>query len=295
MRELVLVTGATGKQGGAVARALLDKGFRVRALTRDPSNRALQSLVSRGAEIAVGDLDDSATLRRALNRVDGVFTYGVYSAQAAHETGRGSVGYEVEQGCRLVDLAYEAKISYFVYGSVASADRHTGVPHFDTKGQVEQHIHDIGLPATILRPVFFMQNWERLRAEIMQTGALTQPLRRDTQHCQISVQDIAAFAARVFSTPERWIGRAAELCGDVLTMEETAQTMSRVLARDIDYVQEPWHEFENRQGRESTLMFRFFEERGFEADPVTLRSEIPTALTLEGYLRSADWGARADP
>lgn len=290
MPKLILVTGATGKQGGAVAHALLDRGLRVRILARNPAKSAAQSLAGRGAEIAAGDLADAEALRRALTGVDGVFTYGVYSAQAAYEAGGGNVAGEVRQGCLLADLAGEAKTQHFVYASVASADRHTGVPHFDTKGEVERHIQGLGLPATILRPVFFMQNWERSRSAISKTGTLVQPLQPTTRHCQIAVQDIGLFAARVFAGPERWIGRAVDLAGAALTMEETAAAMGRVLKRDVRYVQEAWDAFEKRLGRESTLMFRFFEEKGFDADPATLRAEVPGALTLEAYLRAAGWG-----
>lgn len=289
MPRLILVTGATGKQGGAVARCLLDAGMRVRALIRDPAKPAAQSLAARGAELVAGDLDDAAALRRALAGVDGVFTYGVYSAQAAHEAGGGNVAGEVRQGCLLADLAAEARISHFVYGSVASADRKTGVPHFDTKGEVEAHIRKLSLPATILRPVFFMQNWERMRPSILRTGVLAQPLSPTTRHCQIAVDDIGRFAAHVFAEPSRWIGRSVDLAGDALTMAETVAAMSRVTGRALRYEQMPWNEFESRLGRESMLMFRFFEERGFDADPSVLRAEVPDALTLEAYLRSAGW------
>jgi uncharacterized protein YbjT (DUF2867 family) len=289
--RLILVTGATGKQGGAVADFLLDAGFRVRALVRDPGKPAAQALLKRGAELASSDLDDAVALRRALTGIDGVFTYGVYSAQAAHEAGGGNVVGEVRQGCLMADLAAEAKVEHFVYGSVGSADRGTGVPHFDTKGEVERHIGTLGLPATILRPVFFMQNWERLRATILQTGTLSQPLKPTTRHRQIAVQDIGAFAARVFATPQRWIGHAIDLAGDAPTMEESVAAMSRVTGRPIHYVQIPWRDFEARLGRESALMFRFFDEVGFHADPAALRAEVPRALTLEAYLRGAGWGA----
>jgi uncharacterized protein YbjT (DUF2867 family) len=289
--RLIVVTGATGKQGGAVAESLLDAGFRVRALVRDPAKHAAQALLKRGAELAPGDLDDAVALRHALAGVDGIFTYGVYSAQAAHETGGGNVAAEVRQGRLMADLAAEAKVAHFVYGSVGSADCATGVPHFDTKGEVERHIGTLGLPATVLRPVFFMQNWERLRATILQTGALSQPLKPMTRHQQIAAQDIGGFAARVFAAPQRWIGQAIDLAGDALTMDETVAAMSRVTGRAIRYVQVPWRDFEARLGRESALMFRFFDEIGFRADPAALRAEVPRALTLEAYLRRAGWGA----
>lgn len=290
MPGLILVTGATGKQGGAVARCLLEAGFHVRAFVRDPAKPAARKLSDGGAEMAPGDLDDAAAIRRALAGVDGVFTYGVYSAQAAHEAGGGNVAGEVRQGRLLAELAAEAKIGHFVYGSVGSANRRTGVPHFDTKGEVEVHIGKLALPATILRPVFFMQNWERLRASVLETGVLAQPLKPATRHQQIAVQDIGAFAARVFADPRRWIGQSIDLAGDALTMEETAAAMSRVTGRALRYVQMPWDEFEAWLGRESALMFRFFDNTGFNADPAALRAEVPGALTLEAYLRAAGWG-----
>ena len=289
MTKLILVTGATGKQGGAVADHLLRQGFAVRALVRDPAKPAAQALARRGAEIAMGDLDDAATLRHALAGVHGVFTYGVYSAQAAHEAGGSKVSSEVRQGRLLADLAAEAEVRHFVYGSVGNADGKTGVPHFDSKAQVESHIARLGLPATILRPVFFMQNWERMRAAI-EGGTLAQPLSPWTVHKQIAVRDIGAMAARAFADPDHWIGRAIELAGDALTMEETAATMSRVIGRPVRYMQMPWDAFEARLGRESTLMFRFFETVGFVADPAQLRAELPTAHTLDAYLRAAGWG-----
>lgn len=289
MAKVILVTGATGKQGGAVADHLLQHGFAVRALVRDPTGPAAQALARRGVETPPGDLDDPTALRRTLAGVHGVFTYGVYSAQGAHEAGGGKVVGEVRQGRLLADLAAEAKVSHFVYGSVGNADRNTGVPHFDSKWDVEKHIARLGLPATILRPVFFMQNWERLR-ETIGRGTLPQPLSPRTVHKQIAVQDIGAMAARAFTDPERWIGRAIDLAGDALSMEETAAVMSRVMGRPVRYVQVPWPEFEARLGRESTLMFRFFEEVGFVADPAQLRAEVPNAHTLEAYLREAGWG-----
>ena len=243
MGDLILVTGATGKQGGGAAKHLLAAGFRVRALTRDPQRPAAQEVMALGATLAVGDLDDAASLRRALEGVDGIFSYGVYSASAAHDAGGGEVASEVRQGCLLADLAADAKIAHFVYGSVGNADRGTGVPHFDTKGAVERYIAQLGLPATILRPVFFMQNWERQRASILQTGVLAQPLKPTTRHKQIAVEDIGAFAAQVFAAPERWIGRAVDLAGDALTMEEAAATMGRVAGRPVRYVQTPWDGF----------------------------------------------------
>ena len=135
--RIVLVTGATGQQGGAVAAALKGAGFAVRALVRDPAKPSAEALRCAGAELAIGDLGDAASIARALKGAYGVFTYGVYRAEAAHDAGGGErISGEVEQGRLMADLAAEAKVAHFVYGSVGNANRVTGVPHFDSKGEV---------------------------------------------------------------------------------------------------------------------------------------------------------------
>lgn len=288
--RIVLVTGATGQQGGAVAAALKGAGFAVRALVRDPAKPSAEALRCAGAELAIGDLGDAASIARALKGAYGVFTYGVYRAEAAHDAGGGErISGEVEQGRLMADLATEAKVAHFIYGSVGNANRGTGVPHFDSKGEVEKHVTARGLPATIVRPVFFMQNWERLRTRILE-GTLAQPLSPTTLHKQIAVQDIGAFVARVFADPARWIGRAVDIAGVALTMEETVATMSRVIGRPVRYVQMSWEECEKRLGPPSTLMFRFFENGGFVANPAILKAEVPHPHTLDDYLREAGWG-----
>src|SRR6185436_11538096 len=141
--KLILVTGATGQQGGAVARSLLRQGQKVRALTRNPAKAA--ALVRAGAEVVQGDLTDPASLQPALQGVDGVFAMSTPFEAGMEE--------EVGQGVFLADAAKAVGVRHYVYTSVASADRNTGIPHFDSKWQVERHIQRIALPATILRPV----------------------------------------------------------------------------------------------------------------------------------------------
>ncbi len=159
VERLILVTGATGNQGGAVARSLLDRGFRIRALTRDPQKPEAQALTEQGAEVVQGDMEDRSAMERALEGA-----YGVFSVQNFWETGYDR---EVQQGKTVADAAKDAGVEHFVYSSVGSAYRDTKIPHFDSKWEVENHVRESDLPYTILRPVFFMQNWEGMREMVL--------------------------------------------------------------------------------------------------------------------------------
>src|SRR5689334_15743749 len=128
--KTILVTGASGKQGGAVLRRLREKGFSVRALTRDPAKAESRALVGQGTEVVRADLEDPGSLTRALDGVDGVF-----SVQALQNQ---NVEAEVRQGINLLDAAKRSRISLFVYSSVVSADKNTGIPHFDSKFRIEE-------------------------------------------------------------------------------------------------------------------------------------------------------------
>ena len=278
--RLILVTGATGQQGGAAARSLLERGFAVRALTRDTEKPAVKELAGLGAEVVEGDLDDRASIERALEGVRGVF-----SVQQFAETG---VEGEVRQGKALADAAKETGVEHFVYSSVGSAHKETGIPHFDSKWEVEEHARGIGLPCTVLRPVFFMQNWEWMREPIL-GGTLPQPLDPEKPLQNVAVEDIGAFAALAFENPDQWIGREVDLAGDEMTMTDIAGAFSRVTGREVSYVQTPWDQFEEQMGEEFAVMYRWFDDVGYEADIGALRSEHPGLTSLEDYLRGHGW------
>src|SRR5438105_351220 len=176
--KLILVTGATGQQGGAALKHLRSKRFAVRVLTRDPNKPAARALVGRGTEVVQGDLNDQDSLRRAM---DGV--HGVYSVQTSAKEGPDA---EVRQGINLADAAKRSRASHLVYSSVAAADQKTGVPHYDSKFRIEEHIRGTGVPYTIFRPVFFMENWLRMRDQIEQ-GKIALPLSPDTRLQMIAV------------------------------------------------------------------------------------------------------------
>jgi uncharacterized protein YbjT (DUF2867 family) len=187
----VLVTGATGKQGGALARLLLKRGHRVLGFVRSPESPAAKDLEQRGAELVLGDFDEPDSLERAMRGVDAVF------AMATPFQGGGLEG-EVRHGRHLIDTAKLAHVHHFLYSSVAGADQDTGIPHFETKHVVEEHLRQSGLPYTIVAPVFFMENFlGPAFAQRLHEGVLSLPLPRHRGLQMISVADLAAFCARV--------------------------------------------------------------------------------------------------
>jgi uncharacterized protein YbjT (DUF2867 family) len=281
MEPLILVCGATGKQGGAVARSLLERGFRVRALTRDPQKPEAQALAEQGAEVVQGDMEDRSAVDQVL--IEGV--YGVFSVQNFWETGYDG---EVQQGKTVADAARAAGVDHFVYSSVGSAHRKTGIPHFESKWEIEEHVRQIGLPFTIFRPTFFMQNWEWTR-EMILGGTLAQPLDPDKPLQQVAAEDIGAFAAIAFENPDSWIGREVDLAGDEQSMSEIAETFGRVIGREVSYYQVPWDQFEEQMGEEATLNLRWINDVGYEADIAALRQEYPELTSFERYLRTHGW------
>ena len=269
--KTILVTGATGHQGGAALRQLHDRGFPVRALTRDPDKPAARKLVVPGTELVRGDLDDATSLQRALDGVHGVFS--VQDARIGYEN-------EVRQGKALADAANRSRTNHLVYTSVASADQKTGLPHFDSKLQIENHIRNTGLRYSIFRPVFFMENFLAMKPAIEQ-GKFSMPLSPQTRLQMIAVEDIGAFATMAFERPGHWENRVLELAGDELSIQEIADSFGRVTGVNVRYTQVPWDAFEQQAGKEIAQMFKWFEDEGYHVN-------IPSVRQERGQLQSFD-------
>lgn len=274
--KFIVVTGATGQQGGATARHLLAQGFRVRALVRDPNKPAAQELAAKGAELTQGDLDDRASLDRALSGA-----YGVFSVQTFMGP-EGPVG-ETRQGKVLADAAKAAGIQHFVYTSVGGADRKSGLPHFESKWQIEEHIRSLSLPATILRPVFFMEN---LRSPWMgpRDGVLAVALSPSTALQMIASDDIGAFAALAFARPQEFIGKALEIAGDSLTMPQVADAFTQVSGQPVRFVEQPLEQVRSFNAEMADMM-AWFNDHGYEADIPGLRKLNPGLQNFETFLR----------
>src|ERR1700739_1993812 len=226
----ILITGVTGKQGGAVAQALQGSGFHLRGLTRKPDSGRAAALARQGIDLVQGDLDDEATLRRAL-----AGAWGVFGVQNAGEAG---VEREEAQGKRLATLAREAGVEHFVYTSVGSANKKTGVPHFDNKWRIEETVRGLRFPShVILRPVFFMENL--IAPFSLQGSTLALALAPSTKLQMIAVDDIGWFGARAFTDAVALNGREIDLAGDARTMSEAAKILTDALGRPITFAQTP--------------------------------------------------------
>ncbi len=280
-KSIILVTGATGNQGGAVARHLLSGGYKVKALTRKPESKAAKELSRLGAGVVKGDLDDPASLEHTLEGV-----WGVFAVQNTWEAG---VVREEEQGKRLAEMARKKDVQHFVYTSVGSAHRQTGIPHFDNKWRIEETVRRLGFPSyTILRPVFFMDNFLTpwFKPGLME-GKLLIGIKPSTVLQMIGVDDIGKFGLRAFEQHKEMNGRAIDLADDQQTMPKTAEILSKAVGRKIEFVQVPIAEV-RKFSEDYAIMLEWFDRVGYNADIPKLSAEYgirPTTL--------AEWAAQA--
>ena len=267
--KTILITGVTGNQGGAVAQSLQSSGFRLRGLTRKPDSERAAALARQGIEIVKGDLDDEASLRRALEGV-----WGVFSVQNAGEAG---VVREEAQGKRLAMLARGLGVEHYVYTSVGSANKRTGVPHFDSKGRIEETVRGLGFPShVILRPVFFMENL--LAPYTLQGSSLAVALAPGVNLQMIAVDDIGWFGARAFTQAAAMNRREIDLAGDVTTMPEAAEILAKALGRPIAFARTPIEQV-RKFSEDLALMMEWFENVGYSADILGLEREFGRKLT----------------
>lgn len=279
----ILVLGGTGRQGGALVRELLRRGRPVHALVRDPEASGARALADAGAVLAPGDMDDEASLRAAMKGVHGVFSVQPFRTP-------GGVAAEERQGRTVGDIAAESGVAHLVYSSVGGAERASGIPHFESKWNVERHLRTLDLAVTVLRPTMFYDVFEEISPRRVD-GALVLGmwLRPEVPVQIIATDDIAAFAADAFDDPAAWAGRQVEIAGDELTGPQMAEAFARVSGVPTRYEYLPIERL--RAVREDlAIMFDWFDREGYRADLPELRRLRPDLITLETWLR-ANWTA----
>jgi uncharacterized protein YbjT (DUF2867 family) len=271
----VLVTGATGNQGGAAARHLLAAGWRVRALVRDDTAPTAVALAAAGAELVRGDLDDQASIEAGAQGA-----YGIYSVQSANDN-------EIAQGKNVANAAKAANVQHLVYSSVGGVESQNrfylehGWGPVD-KWQIEAHIHDLGVPATILRPAGFMEDFTD-PTRFFQNGSLNVPWHDDLIMQLIAIDDIGAFAALAFAEPAAYLGRALEITGDRLSAPRIADALGTAAARPIPHTRVPldllWE-----HSPEAAKVFTWANETFFDTDLAPLREAHPGLMDFGTWL-----------
>jgi uncharacterized protein YbjT (DUF2867 family) len=281
-KRSILVTGATGQQGGAVARALLSRGHRVKALTRKPDSGAAQQLASEGADLVTGDLSNAASVLKAASGVGTMLLMGNSSEAGAEE--------ETRQGIIAAEAAKAAGVGHLIYSSVAAANKKTGIPHFESKHLVEKHVAGLGIPYTISAPIAFMENivapWS--------IGALRQgrhvfamPPKRVLQ--LVALTDIGAFVAALVERREQVFGKRFDLAGDEVSGEEQAKILSHASGRPINYQEIPIAAA-RQQSEDAALMFEWFDRVGYDADVAALHWDFSEVR----WHSFADWAHEID-
>jgi uncharacterized protein YbjT (DUF2867 family) len=285
--KTVLVTGATGRQGGAVIRHMLPQRWKLRALTRNPNGHSAKQLSGLGVEVVQGDLEDSVSLVRAARGV-----YGIFSVQDYWVAG---FRREVQQGKNLADVAKKTGVEHFVYSSVGGAERNSGIAPWETKWEVEKHIRALKLPATVFRPAGFMEIYHMLELEVgLLIGRFLDPVRHDKPYQSIATDDIGAFVALAFDRPREFIGMELEIAGSELTPRQTADIFSRVMGKPVKYGKLPMLAARILLGKDFHAMFRWLNRDGFQANIPELRRKYPEIHlhSLEEWLREDGWDKR---
>ena len=276
--RIIVVTGATGRQGGAVTRALLKDGWRVRALTRNPDSQKAQALSDLGAEVVRGDMDDRQSLDTAFEGA-----YGAYSVQNPMLSG---IEGEVRQGKLVADTAKAANVQHLVYGS-AGVGKPTGVSSWDSKLQVEAHMKGLGIPLTILRPMAFMELMtDKTYYPAASTWHIMPKLMGETRPVVwISVDDLGAIAAKVFASPEKFIGQEIKITSDVKSIEESREIYHSVMGKKPSHFPMPVWMFKLFVGDDLITMWNWLRTAEIDLDTAPTYAICPEALGVEAWLR----------
>ena len=277
------VVGATGKQGGATARALLEAGVKVRALTRNAESDAARELAAIGAEIAVADLADPAGARGALTGAQRVFSMAT--------TATGGLEGEIIVGRSVARAAKDTGVAHLVYSSVGGVERHTSIPHFESKRRIEEEITDLGVSTTFLRPVFFMENLLRAARVEGDEVVVRQPVPDGIALQLVAVADIGAAAAALLLEPGR-AGDSIELAGDSLTGSQIAERFGAYAGLPARYEALPLSVLEGNADLHA--MYAWFATGGpdglaYQADFAGSHDLVKNLHTLDSWLPTSTW------
>jgi len=277
-KRKVLVSGATGQQGGSVVLALLNDGHEVVGITRNTESPKAKNLLEQNVEMVSVDFTDSNELINIMKKVDTVF--------AMTTPFEGGIDHEVQQGISMANAAKEAGIGHFIFNSVGDANQPTGIPHFDSKYEVEKHLETLGMAYTIVAPAYFMDNiFIPFMLEQLKEGLLKMAMPADRKLQQISVEDIGKFVGIVVNEREAMFGDRVNISGDELTGEEVSQILTKAIGKKIQY--EGYNpDYLREQSEDMALMYEWFNDKGYTADLNSLKKY--------GFMSFEDWALKQD-
>ena len=278
-QKYIFVTGGTGNQGGAIARNLIqNKNWKVKVLTRNPNSEKSKSLGKLGIELLKGDLNDQSSYKDYLKDV-----YGIFSVQNFID----GIDKEINQGKQLADLAKLNDVKHFIYSSVSGADLNTGIPHFESKNRIEEHIKNLKIPYSIIRPTSFYENLQNpeVKNRIIK-GKLVMPLKIDLQQEFVSVQDLGMVVHQLFNTPSKYLGKTITVASDSMTMGELADLLSRSMNRTIKYEKLPGIITRLVMGKNLYRMFKWIDrhEPKFVNDISIIKEEFKGMTNMETWI-----------
>jgi uncharacterized protein YbjT (DUF2867 family) len=275
----ILVFGATGQQGGSVAKALLAAGWPVRAMVRDPASPKAAALRESGIELVHGDLNDPDSVRAATAGV-----YGVFSVQTSSPSGQISDEDEVRYGITVADAAADGGVAHLVYSSGAGVgDTPTGVGHYDSKMRIEAHLRTLPIKATVVRPVTFMELLV-MRGLGLDEGRFSFFARRDQTVQVLAVRDIGKFVAAIFADRARFAGTTLEIASDSVTGRDLEAAFTEAAGRPIPYARIPDEVLEANPFLGKLAALVDDGRLAGNADIGLLREINPGVLTLRSWL-----------
>lgn len=278
--KTVFVTGATGNQGGAVVRHLLSKGFLVKALVRNPDSTPAKLIVQENVEIIKGDLNDPASYSNHLQNLDAVFCNLQFTE---------GVDKEMRQGISLATLSREQGVKHLIYSSVVGCDLNTGIPHWESKLKIENHIKLTGLDFTILRPASLFENLliPQVKNRVLK-GKLVLPIGKNKVQQFIGADDIGKVSATILSNPANYTGRTIMLASEEMDGRQLAAIFSKVLNKEIKFQQLPALIVRLVMGKGLAKMFSWINNNDalFVKDMETLKKEFPGMLSFEKWIEN---------
>lgn len=284
----IVVTGATGLQGGAVTRHLLDDGWSVRALTRNAASPKARALAALGAEVMQGDMADPASLQPVF-----AGAYGVYSLQNPFISGPDG---EVSQGKHVADAAKHTGVQHLVYASAGTGQAGTGIPSWETKLQVEAYTKGLELPLTVLRPMALMELMTDRKFFPMVAAWHVMPTMMGWSHpvAWLCADDLGAIAARVFADSDRFLGTDLLLASDVQSLEQCRTIYREVMGNSPRRFPMPTWAFQRFGfvGQDLSTMWRWLRTATIPLDTAPTLAIHPNARTVRDWLNMQRTGSR---